>query len=118
MGSKPILAPLGPMRSTHAGADLVAYRRDLRGRITSRTPDEHIARLYAARVIEVDDAFCRDELGLVVAADRIERADLTAVLALGRPAAGCGHEAPRLECEPCVRVLAWGRMVSRLRGRG
>lgn len=116
MGSMPILAPLGPLRSTHAGADLVTYRRDLRGRITVRTPDEHVARLYAARVIEVDDAFCRTELGLVVASDRITRTDLAAVLAAGRPAADCPHEAPRLECESCMRIVAWGRMASRLRG--
>lgn len=114
----PIMAPLGPLRATHAGEALLTYRRSLRGQLTRHTPEEQIARLYAARVIEVDDAYSRSEFGLVVASDQIWRADLGAMLRRGRPVADCGHEAPRLECDTCVIRVAWGRVAGRMRDRG
>lgn len=109
------MAPLGPLRASHAGEALRAYRRTLLGQLTRYTPEAQIGRLYAARVIEVDDDFCRTEFGLVVPSDQIRRADLAAILRLDRPEPTCGHASPWLECDTCMTVVAWGRVAGRLR---
>lgn len=109
----PYLGPLQPLRTRHGRDALIDYRRDHPTRFDGTLPTEHLAHLLAGHLIETDDAHCR-QLGLVVAGDRILRADLEALTGTAPPRAGCGHPAPVLHCRDCHRTLAWPRVRAAL----
>lgn len=110
VSSIPYLGPLGPLRARHGADALLDCQRDLATQIDGTLPAEHLAHILASHVLDADDEHCRDELGLIVAADRIQRTDLAVLLGSTPPETRCGHMAPAPQCRNCSRSLAWKRI--------